>query len=124
MPNPKSVEAGGSLYPVLVTNQVLMELLSGQTEVLDLAEAATFLRTTEDEVVRMIHDQGLPGRPVGDGWRFLKAAICRWLGQGMAPSTGKEGLLAGAGAFQGDPDLEEIVTEAMRLRGRVTAEAK
>lgn len=62
----------------------------------------------------------MPARPVGDGWRFLKAAICDWLRAGARPSS-KEALLAGAGAFKDDPDLDGIVEEAMQRRGRASS---
>ncbi len=48
-------------------------------EVLTLAEAAAYLRLSEDDVVRLVHGQGLPGRLVGKEWRFLKPALQDWL---------------------------------------------
>ena len=44
-------------------------------EVLTLAEAAAYLRLPEDEVVRLVLEQDLPGRHTGTEWRFSKAAI-------------------------------------------------
>src|SRR4051812_1063249 len=71
-------------------------------EVLTLAETAEYLRVTENEVARLIRDQGLPGRKLGDDWRFLKAALQDWL---RTPPGKKEGLLMQIGAFKDDPDL-------------------
>src|SRR5262245_18542875 len=42
-------------------------------EVLTLAETAAYLRAAEQDVLRLVREQGLPGRMVGDDWRFLKA---------------------------------------------------
>ena len=43
------------------------------TEVLTLAEAAKYLRTSAAEVLRLVREQGLPGRKVGTDCRLLKA---------------------------------------------------
>ena len=50
------------------------------TEVLTTAEAADLLRTDEATVRQMAEEGNLPGRKVGDDWRFTRAAILRWLG--------------------------------------------
>ena len=90
-------------------------------EVLTLAEAAAYLRVTENEVSRLIRDQGLPGRKLGDDWRFLKTALQDWL---RAPPGKKEGLLMQIGAFKDDPDLGEMLEEIHKRRGRSGAEGK
>ncbi len=96
-----------------------------QAEVLTLREAAAYLRITEADVLRMIHDQGLPGRQVGMEWRFLKNAVQDWLRTGTPPRlSSKEALLALAGKFRDDPDLVEVVEEAYRRRGRPRTEAE
>lgn len=88
-------------------------------EVLTLAEAAAYLRLREAALVSAVHAQGLPGRMVGGEWRFSKTAIHEWLAGGK-PSweTRKAAILELAGKYKDDPDLEQIVEEAMRLRGR------
>jgi excisionase family DNA binding protein len=93
-------------------------------EVLTLAEAAAYLRLTESDVLRWVHEQGLPGRQVGSEWRFLKAAIQDWLSTGSpsALQANKEAWLSLAGAWKDDPDLEKIVEEAYRRRGRPITE--
>ncbi len=63
-------------------------------EVLNLEEAATFLRVPKETVVRMVSRQGLPGRRLGREWRFLKTALDNWL----CRPTGKDVLLRQAGA--------------------------
>lgn len=84
-------------------------------DVLTLAEAAEYLRITENEVVRLTRDQGLPGRKLGDDWRFLKMALQDWL---RAPPSKKEGLLMQIGAFKDDPDLGEMLERIHQQRGR------
>ena len=94
-------------------------------EVLTLSEAATYLRLPEREVISAVHSQGLAGRLIGGEWRFLKSAIQKWLSTGsLSPRTSKEALLAAAGSFREDPDLDGIVEEAMRLRGRPAPEGE
>jgi excisionase family DNA binding protein len=48
-------------------------------EVLTLPEAADLLRTDEATVTAMAEDGTLPGRKLGDDWRFTRSAILRWL---------------------------------------------
>jgi excisionase family DNA binding protein len=92
-------------------------------EVLTLAEAAAYLRVAESEILRLVHDQGLPGRQVGTDWRFLKFALQDWLrGETPPRSSSKQALLVLAGKFKDDPDLENIVEEAYRRRGRPMTE--
>lgn len=94
-------------------------------EVLTLAEAAAYLRLPEADVIAAVHAHGLPGRLFGGHWRFLKAAIQQWLSTGSSsPETRKAALLAAAGSFRDDPDLDAIVEEALRRRGRPTAEGQ
>ena len=88
-------------------------------EVLTLAEAAHYLRVTEAEVLRMVREQGLPGRRIGNEWRFLIVSLQDWLRQG--PSA-RERLMQLAGAWKDDPQLAEIVREAYRQRGRAMTE--
>jgi excisionase family DNA binding protein len=49
-------------------------------EVLTAAEVAELLRIDEETVERMAAAGELPGRRLGDAWRFTRAAVLRWLG--------------------------------------------
>src|SRR5262245_29441811 len=91
-------------------------------DVFTLAEAAAYLRLPEATVMQLVRDQGLPCRRTGAEWRFLKAAIQEWLKTPSPPLSSKDALLAMAGQFKDDPDLEEIVREAYRRRGRPITE--
>src|SRR5712692_2444516 len=73
--------------------------------VLTLTEAAAYLRLTDDEVVSQVKDHGLPGRQVGDSWRFLKSALRSWL---SAPRRG-DFWETQLGAFKDDPGLQNMV---------------
>jgi excisionase family DNA binding protein len=120
----KSVKEGPVLlHPMLVPEEVLVDLMARQNEVLDLQEAAAFLKSSDEDVLRMVKEQGLPARQIGEGWRFLKAAIREWLRTGT-PSrrSGKEAMLAMAGAWKDDPDLEDVVEDIYRKRGRPITE--
>jgi excisionase family DNA binding protein len=48
-------------------------------EVLTLEQLARFLQTTEDNVRALAETGELPGRKVGDDWRFSRQAILDWL---------------------------------------------
>src|SRR5262245_34407888 len=94
-------------------------------EVLTLAEAAGYLRLSEDDVVALVHGKGLTRLHTGRTWRCLKAAIQRWLSTGaLSPQARKEAQLALAGKWKDDPDIEEIVREAYRRRGRPMTEGE
>jgi excisionase family DNA binding protein len=89
--------------------------------VLTLSEAAAYLRISENDVLRMVSEQGLVGRRIGVEWRFLKSSLQDWLRTTPAKGS-KEALLAMAGAWKDDPDLEEMVKEIYRQRGRPITE--
>ena len=55
-------------------------------EVLSVEQAAQFLQVKESVVVEMAEAGQLPGRKLGDAWRFSKAALVAWL----ARPAGKE----------------------------------
>jgi excisionase family DNA binding protein len=50
-------------------------------EVLDAAGAAELLRVEEAAVVELAAKGELPGRRIGEAWRFSRAALLAWLGQ-------------------------------------------
>src|SRR3954454_3507867 len=53
----------------------------GQPEVLTLPEAADLLQAEEDVVEAMASGGELPGRKLGDQWRFSRIALIDWLGK-------------------------------------------
>ena len=89
------------------------------SEVLTLTEAAAYLRLPEAEVVGAVQSQGLPGRCIAGEWRFLKSAIEHWLASASPTwEIRKAEILDLAGKYRDDPDLESIVEDAYRRRGR------
>ena len=83
-------------------------------EVLTLSEAAAHLRVAEADLLRLVHEQALPGRQLGADWRFLKPAIQDWL---RSPGM-KESLLRLAGAWKDDPHVEDMLKQIYLERGR------
>src|SRR5438270_11877558 len=77
-------------------------------EVLTLAEAAAYLRIPEEEVLRLVQTDGLPGRRLGEEWRFLKSALQDWL-RAPPAEAGKKGMLSQIGALKDDPYLDEML---------------
>ena len=51
-------------------------------EAVALAEAAELLRLEEDAVRGLAEGGGLPGRKVGEEWRFSREAVLAWLAEG------------------------------------------
>lgn len=87
------------------------------SDVLTIQEAASYLRTTEAEVLKAIQSASLPARTVGDEWRIHRSAIDDWLRTPVEP-TGKAALLALAGHWKDDPTLEALVADAYAERER------
>ena len=71
----------------IVTNLLQDHLTVGRAEffpnkaedVLTPDEAAELLRSDAATVVGMAEDGKLPGRKIGDEWRFAREALMRWL---------------------------------------------
>lgn len=57
------------------------------TEVLTLAQVAELLQVDEDAAQELADARELPGRRIGDEWRFSRTAVLRWLA-GDAPTVG------------------------------------
>ena len=57
-------------------------------DVLTPAQAATLLQVDEDAVLALAEEGVLPGRRIGDEWRFGRAALVAWL---SGPEGGEEG---------------------------------
>src|SRR6266446_3147342 len=92
-------------------------------DVLTLAEAAAYLRLPEADMITAVSSQGLPGRLVGGEWRFLKTALQQWLSVSQPTAEmRKAAMLAMAGAWKDDPDLEDVVEDIYRKRGRPITE--
>ena len=52
---------------------------AGPSEVLTLEQLAELLQAEPGEIERMAEAGELPGRRVGDGWRFSRRAVLDWL---------------------------------------------
>jgi excisionase family DNA binding protein len=86
-------------------------------DVLTLSDAAAYLRLREADVLRLVEEQDLPARRLGNEWRFLKAAIQVWLGRPITSGQNR-GIWAAAGALSDDPYLKDMLNEIERMRGR------
>jgi hypothetical protein len=103
--------------PRSTLEQAVTSVNGAAGEVLTLAEAATYLRLPEAEVVGLVHSQGLPGRSIAGEWRFLKAAIQHWRTSApLASDVRRAAILELSGKYKDDPDLEQIVEDAYRRR--------
>jgi hypothetical protein len=100
--------------------------LPSGSEILTLAEAAQFLRVSEDGLKADAVGGRVPGRLVAGEWRFSRAALLVWLGHfEIKPSQGEvepkhksttEQLLALAGMWKDDPTVDAMVEEIYRQR--------
>ena len=92
-----------------------------QPEVLTLEEVAAFLRTTEQAVLDLLAEEGIPARKIGGEWRFLKQGIKEWLSElGEKPTPPRPGtreaLHQAYGMFKDEPDFEEHFADLRRRR--------
>lgn len=87
-----------------------------------LDETAAYLRIPEAEVIRMVEQQHLPGRLIGQEWRFLRSAVQDWLRMPLQRPS-KEAVLARIGSWENDPYLEQELRDIHRRRGRTATEA-
>ena len=91
------------------------------SDVLTASAVGDYLRVPETAVVRLAQAGELPGRQIDKEWRFLKSALQDWL-RNSARKTGKEAFLALAGSWKDDPDIEQIVHDALRRRRQAMSE--
>lgn len=52
-------------------------------DVLTLEEAAKYLKVSSEEMSRLAEEDRVPAQRIGESWRFLKAALSRWLELGI-----------------------------------------
>src|SRR4051812_18862787 len=96
---------------------------AAQQEVLTLAEAAKYLRVSQDVLRRWASLGMVPGRRIDDEWRFLKAALQDWLRvappeDGAPAKSSKERLLDLVGIWKDDPTVDEMLENIYKERGR------
>jgi hypothetical protein len=96
-------------------------IAAAPAEVLTSAEAAEYLRVSEEALLRAVGPVGVPARLIDGEWRFLKSALQEWLCTDLKPSS-RESLLSVAGAWKDDPYLDEMLKEIYRQRGRPMTE--
>jgi len=92
-------------------------------EILTLAEAAQFLRVSEDGLKADAVGGKVPGRVVAGEWRFNRAALLCWLGHfetKLLPAaelkSSKEQMRALIGMWKDDPTVDAMVEEIYRQR--------
>jgi excisionase family DNA binding protein len=84
-------------------------------EVLNLTEAAKFLRVSSAKLRKLAENGKVPARQVDGEWRFLKSALEQWLRGKPDPTMA---LIQQAGLFKGDETLRQILRDIYKARGR------
>jgi excisionase family DNA binding protein len=90
-------------------------------DVLDLAEAAAYLKVPVADLAELADAGGVPCRRIGAGWRFSRAALLAWLGEWpptrTAPKPGtKEAILPVIGISKKFDDFEEQIALMRKYR--------
>lgn len=70
------------------------QVLTGGDEVLTIRETASFLKLSDQHVRRLAEAGELPGRKLGDRWRFSRQALLRHLEGEVEPEAGSNGVSA------------------------------
>lgn len=83
-------------------------------DVLTLEETSKYLRLKVETVLHQALQGSIPGRQIGNEWRFLKVAIDDWLRSKDSRSI----LLSQAGAFSYDDSLPKLRKAVYEARGR------
>ena len=88
--------------------------------VMTLAEAATFLRVTDESILKLAEAGTLPGRTVAGEWRFLDAKLREWLSQPEPDSEEerKKRIMSSAGAMADDETAMEMLENIYAERRR------
>jgi excisionase family DNA binding protein len=76
-------------------------------DILTLAEAAAYLRTSEAQLADLAADGGVPARRIGGEWRFLRKALDDWLRYSGRPFP--DGWLFPAHWLMESPFTEELL---------------
>lgn len=73
-------------------------------DVLTLEETLAYLRLPVETILRQALEGNIPGRRIGEDWRFLKIAVDNWL----SSRSNRSILLQQAGALADDETLVEL----------------
>lgn len=74
----RSLDSFKNKFEQFMSDDSLMEMMS-EFDVLTLEECAVYLKIKFGDVRRLVKEQGLPGRKIGEEWRFLRGAVAEWL---------------------------------------------
>ena len=87
--SPRGLDALGSLStreialgvvePASTRGCVFVPAVRSPPEVMTAAQAAEFLQIEEEDLIELAAAGKLPGRRLGGGWRFSRAALVAWL---------------------------------------------
>jgi len=101
-------------------------LLPSERDILTLAEAAAYLRVSEDGLKAEAASGKVPSRLVVGEWRFSRKALLDWVGHTETKplqsniekkhKSTTEQLLALSGVWKDDPTVDAMVEEIYRQR--------
>ena len=62
-----------------------------EREILSLDEAAEFLGVSVKTFNKVLHQETIPARKIGREWKFSRAALVAWIGDGRSTDYYREG---------------------------------
>lgn len=107
-----------SLVDEIFDDDDLGEIMS-ELDVLTLEDAAEYLKVDYGQIRRLIKEQGLPGRKIGEDWRFLRGAIADWL---RAPGGSPAPVVAPVAQQSARPENRQVPADRPPFRERFSQE--
>lgn len=60
-------------------------------DILNLEQALDFFGVSERTLIKLLREERMPARKIGREWRFSKAALLHWLGEGDSANYQNQG---------------------------------
>ncbi|WAH44808.1 helix-turn-helix domain-containing protein (plasmid) [Alicyclobacillus fastidiosus] len=64
-------------------------------ELLSFKQAAELLQLSEKTLIKILAEQDIPARKIGNKWIFSKEALIRWVSEGSSKDYTKSGVASG-----------------------------
>lgn len=105
--------------------------MTAERDILNIDEAAELLGVSVKTFNKVLHTENMPARKIGREWKFSRAALIAWVGNGRSQDfyDGQNGQLEGdLPAQNGErehvlsrPEPEHVSTPSDKARARRTA---
>ena len=88
---------------------------SPDRDVLNIDEAAALLGVSVKTFNKVLHTENLPARKIGREWKFSRAALIDWVGQGRSMDFYRESSDSGQRGLRGKADSNSRRTAGWKI---------